>query len=58
MSWGASELWIISLDTRQGYHQVVVCKKDREKLAFFAPDNIKYCFNVIWYRLRDAVRSV
>ena len=47
MSRGAGELWIIGLDTHQGYHQVDVCHIGREKLAFFAPDNRKYCFNVM-----------
>ena len=32
---GADEIWIISLDARQGYHQVAVREEDREKLAFF-----------------------
>ena len=32
---GADEIWIISLDDRQGYHQVAVYKIDGEKLAFF-----------------------
>ena len=44
---GADEVWIISLDARQGYHQVSVRKADREKLAFFSPDDLKYCFNVM-----------
>ena len=44
---GASEIWVISLDARQGYHQISVRKNDREKLAFFAPDDLKYCFNVM-----------
>ena len=47
LSWGAGEIWVISLDARQGYHQVAVRKMDREKLAFFAPDDLKYCFNVM-----------
>ena len=47
MSWGAGELWIIGLDARQGYHQVAVRKTDREQLAFFAPVDRKYCFNVM-----------
>ena len=44
---GADEIWIISLDARQGYHQIAVRKIDREKLAFFSPDDLKYCFNVM-----------
>ena len=31
---GTGKIWIISLDARQGYHQVLVSKFDREKLAF------------------------
>ena len=41
------EMYFISLDARQGYHQVSVRSIDREKLAFFAPDDHKYCFNVM-----------
>ena len=44
---GSQYIWIISLDTRQGYHQVTVRKIDREKLAFFFPDGWKYMFKVI-----------
>ena len=47
MGWGAGKIFIISLDARQGYHQVSVRKVDREKLAFFAPNDRKYCFNVM-----------
>ena len=39
-------IYIISLDARQGYHQVVVRVSDQEKLAFF-PDDLKYCFTVM-----------
>ena len=41
------KIWIISLDARQGYHQISVQEEDREKLAFFAPDDRKYTFNVL-----------
>ena len=44
---GAAMLWIITLDARQGYHQVAVRPSDREKLAFFGPDDLKYCFTVM-----------
>jgi len=47
LGWGAGRIWLISLDARQGYHQVRVRKVDREKLAFFAPNNKKYCWNVM-----------
>eukprot|EP00978_Attheya_sp_CCMP212_P015878 scaffold41044_cov68-Attheya_sp.AAC.3 len=35
---GAGRLHFISLDARQGYHQVSVRLCDQEKLAFFGPD--------------------
>ena len=38
---GAGSIWIISLDARQGYHQISVRKNDRENLAFFAPNDKK-----------------
>ena len=46
---GAGECTIhkISLDARQGYHQVKVKPADKEKLAFFSPDNTKKTFNVM-----------
>lgn len=47
LSWGAGEIWVISLDAHQVYHQVAVHKLDREKLEFFSPDDLKYCFNVM-----------
>ena len=34
LSWSAGEIWIISLDERQGYHQVTVRKIDQDKLVF------------------------
>ena len=47
LNWGAGQIWIISLDARQGYHQVAVRLVDREKLVFFAPNDQKYSFKVI-----------
>jgi hypothetical protein len=44
---GVGRLWFISLDARQGYHQIRVRLADREKLAFFAPDGKKYTFKVM-----------
>ena len=44
---GAVLIWIISLDARQGYHQVEVRFADQEKLAFFTPSDEKFCFTVI-----------
>ena len=40
-------IYIISLDARQGYHQVAVRVSDLEKLAFFTPDDLKYFFTVM-----------
>ena len=38
----SNKIRIIILDTRQGYHQILVHHADREKIAFFAPDNKRY----------------
>ena len=40
-------LHFISLDAKQGYHQISVKASDKEKLAFFAPNRKKYTFNVM-----------
>jgi hypothetical protein len=37
-----------------GYHQIRVRKKDQEKLAFFAPDDHKYCWPVMPFGPRNA----
>ena len=50
----SSKLWIISLDARQGYHQVKVREEDTEKLAFFAPNDRKYCFTVMPFEPTNA----
>ena len=39
---GAVTIYIISLDTRRGYHQVSVRVSVQEKLAFFNLDDLKY----------------
>ena len=44
---GSQFIWIISLDARQGYHQVRVRRIDREKLAFFSPCGLKFTFKVM-----------
>ena len=44
---GSYLIWIITVDARQGYHQVMVHAIDREKLVFFAQDDKKYCFKVM-----------
>ena len=41
------KIYIISLDAKQGYHQVKVREVDREKLAFFSPDHTKWTFKVM-----------
>ena len=40
----AGPLYFICLDKAQGYHQIAVKQEARDKLAFFAPDNMKYTF--------------
>ena len=44
---GPGDIWIITVDARQGYHQISVRKVDREKLAFFGPDGEKYTYSVM-----------
>ena len=34
---GSTKIYFITLDARQGYHQITVRECDQEKLAFFAP---------------------
>ena len=40
-------IFIITLDARQGYHQIVVKQRDQEKLVFFSPGDFKYCYTVM-----------
>ena len=42
-----NQIHFISLDAKQGYHQVQVKHSDKEKLAFFSPNNKKYTFTVM-----------
>ena len=51
---GFGRLWFISIDARQGYHQIVVKKADRPKTAFFGPDHKKYCFKVMPFGPKNA----
>ena len=44
---GPGKIFIITVDARQGYHQVKVREADREKLAFFGPDGKKYTYKVM-----------
>ena len=44
---GSPIIFFISMDAFQGYHQVKVREQDKEKLAFFAPNNRKYTFTVM-----------
>jgi hypothetical protein len=37
-------LWFISLDFRQGFHQIAIRHSDQEKTAFFTPDGDKESF--------------
>ena len=40
-------MFSITLDARQGYHQILVRFRDREKLVFFTPDGKKKTFRVM-----------
>ena len=44
---GSVLIFLITLDARQGYHQVGVKVSDQDKLAFFGPDDYKYCYTVM-----------
>ena len=44
---GSSKMWVITVDAKQGYHQVMDRECDIEKLAFFAPNHNKYVFKVM-----------
>jgi hypothetical protein len=50
----AGRLYFIALDNKTGYHQIKVRECDQEKLAFFAPDDEKYCFGVMPFGPRNA----
>ena len=53
---GSDEIFIISLDARQGYHQVQVHKIYKEKLNLFYPNKKKYCFCVMTFGPKNAPR--
>ena len=40
-------LFFISLDAKSGFHQISVKSSDREKLAFFGPDDKMYTYTVL-----------
>ena len=44
---GASVIYTIIVDSKQGYHKVTVYKIHRERLAFFAPNYKKYTLKVM-----------
>ena len=44
---GSGTIFIITVDARQGYHQVKVRESDKDKLAFFAPNGKKYTYKVM-----------
>lgn len=46
--------WIIAVEARQGYHQVMVRVIDREKLAVSTQVIKKYCFKVMPFEPMDA----
>jgi hypothetical protein len=40
-------LWFISLDCRQGFHQILIRLLDQEKTAFYTPNGDKECLTVM-----------
>ena len=50
----AGMLWFICLDKAQGYHQIGVRKCDRQKLAFFGPEGLKWTFKVLPFGTTNA----
>ncbi len=50
----AGRLFFIALDNKTGYHQIRVRFQDQEKLAFFAPDDEKWCWPVMPFGPRNA----
>ena len=51
---GSNKIWIISLDARQGYHQILFCHVDRDKISFSKPENQKYTFLIIPFDTTNA----
>ena len=51
---GTGYIYYIDVDSASGYNQVSVRKIDREKLAFFSPDNEKYTWKVMPFGPRNA----
>ena len=47
-------MFFITLDARQGYHQIAVRGCDQEKLAFFTPDGSKKTFVVMPFGPKNA----
>ena len=45
----SSKMYIITVDTKQGYHQVIFRTCDIEKLEFFASNHKKYAFKVMHF---------
>ena len=44
---GTQYVYFIIVDSAQGYHQIRVRECDKDKLAFFAPDDEKYTWEVM-----------
>ena len=42
-------IYFITVDAKQGYHQIDVRDCNVDKLSFFGPDNKKYSFTVIHF---------
>jgi len=51
---GSRYVYFVSLNAAQGYHQILVRKIDRNKLAFFAPNHKKYTYRVMPFGPRNA----
>lgn len=51
---GTQYVYFMSVDLAQWYHQMRVKRCDREKLAFFAPDDEKYTWRVMPFRPTNA----
>ena len=44
---GSSTMWIITVNAKQDYHQVMVRECDIDNLAFFSPNHKTYAFKVM-----------
>ena len=54
---GTQYVYFVSVDSANGYHQIKVRRCDREKLAFFSPDDEKYTWSVHMQNACNATRG-